>query len=375
MDELRRLAHLQAPCVTIQVPDSHPGASDVPRTALLRQLTQSAIESLGNLSRAPRAESLAAALRTFVETIDDAGGPGFTVFVAPGLETVFATPGVQASAVAAEHFQMVPLLTNAAAPKNFYALGLSRKTIRLWHVTPTDCEEVVPPHSVPSSLETAGAIDHPDHNIQNRSSVGKKVAAGGKVNSMRFGTVSEYDSEAEYLHHFFGLVAKGLKDVVQDAPLFLIGTRPDTLEYRRASHGTELFEAEWHGNPAHCTVAEVETQARLAAAKEVYRVAETALKHLPEVREKIMGDPFGIFHAASEGRVHQLFVAQGAHFEASPSQPGHEGASAAPRPAEDLVNASAVETLRTGGTVFVLPGDTILAEVSTGGAIAAVLRY
>ena len=87
-EELRRLAHLQGPCVTIQVPDSHPGASDMPRTALLRQLTQRAIEGLRNLSRTTRADSLAAALRAFVETIDDAGGPGFTVFVAPGLENL-----------------------------------------------------------------------------------------------------------------------------------------------------------------------------------------------------------------------------------------------------------------------------------------------
>lgn len=374
MEELRKLAHLQGPCVTMQVPDSHPGASDVPRTTQLRQLTQRAIESLGNLSRTPRAESLATALKAFVETIDDAGGPGFTVFVAPGLETVFATPGVQASSVASRHFNIVPLLAAAAAPKDFYALGLSRKTIRLWHVTPFDCEEVVLPHSVPASLAVAGAIDHPDHSIQNRSTIGSAATTrgSGKVNSMRFGTVSEYDSEAEYVHHFFGLVAKGLKDVVQDAPVFLIGTRPDALEYRRAAHGSELFEAEWHANPAHCTVAEVEKEARLAAAKEAYRKAEAAIQPLSEIREKITGDPAAIFQAASEGRVHQLFLAEKARIQL-PSDPN--GASAVSSPGEDIFNASAVETLRTGGSIFVLPGETLPAGSPAGTAIAAVLRY
>ncbi len=364
-EELRRLAHLQGPCVTIQVPDSHPGASDMPRTALLRQLTQRAIEGLRNLSRTTRADSLAAALRAFVETIDDAGGPGFTVFVAPGLETFFATPGVQASSIAAERFHMVPLLTAAAAPKNFYALGLSRKTIRLWHVTPFDCEEVVLPHSVPASLEAAGGFDRPDHDLESRSNVGPGT---GQMHAMRFGTLSDHDAEAEYVYHFFGLVAKGLKDVVQDAPVFLIGTRPDTLEYRRAAHAARLFDAEWHANPAHCTVAEVEREARLAASKEVYRKALAAIQPLSEIRDKIAGDPAAVFQAASEGRVHQLFLAEGAR-----SAPTAQASALSP--GEDVFNASAVETLRTGGTVFVLPGETLPTGGPTGSAIAAVLRY
>lgn len=379
MEELRRLSHLKGPCVTIQVPDSHPGAKDVPRTAELRQLTQQAIDGLGNLNRnsghSNRAASLAPALKAFVETIDDAGGPGFTVLVAPGLETVFATPGVRASAVAAEHFHMVPLVTSAAAVKNFYALGLSRKTIRLWRVTPLDCEEVVLPHSVPPSLDLAGAIEHPDHKIQNRATVGSPAIAHGtgKVNSMRFGTVSEYDSEAEYVHHFFGLVAKGLKDVVQSAPIFLIGTHPDILEYRRAAHGADLFEAEWHANPAHCTVAEVETQARVAAAKEVYSRAEAAMRHLPEIREKVIGDPAAVLKAAFEGRVHQLFLAENAPAK---SQPEVAKATEAPlAPGEDILNAAAVETIRTGGSVFALPGETFSTGGPEGGVIAAVLRY
>ncbi len=372
IEEVRRLSHLQGPCVTIQVPDSHPGASDVPRMAQLRQLTQQAVDGLGNLSRTSRAASLATALKGFIETIEDGGGPGFTVLVAPGLETIFATPGVRASAVASEHFHIVPLLAAASAVKDFYALALSRKTIRLWRVTPFDCEEIVLPHSVPASIDVAGAVDHPDHRIQNRATVGSSGSGGAaKVNSMRFGTVSEYDSEAEYLHHFFGLVAKGLKDVVQDTPVFLIGTHPDILEYRRAAHGAHLFEAEWHANPAHCTVAEVEEQARIAAAKEVYTRAEAAVELLSETRERVIVDAPAIFKAASEGRVHQLFLAESAQAKAVPAQPG----ATLPGPGGDIFNASAIETLRTGGSVFVLPGEVFPIGDRAASPIAAVLRY
>jgi Bacterial archaeo-eukaryotic release factor family 3 len=366
LEELRRLAHIKGPCVTLRVPDSHPGAADSARRAQLRQLTQTAVNELGHLSPAKTAESLADALRGFVETIpmggDASGGPGFTVFVAPGHEVAFATPGVQPSAVAATHFDLLPLLAAASAPKDFYALGISRKAVRLWKLTPHGCEEVALPSTVPASIEAAEGVDHPDHHLQNRSTIGSNA---GKMNSMRFGTVSDYDSEAEHLHHFFGMVSKGLRDVVRDLPVFLVGTRPDLLAFRKASHGGMLFEDEWHENPAHCSPAQVEAKARAAAAGELYRQAETAARQLPEIRQKIENDPAAIYRAAAEGRVHNLYVADSEGMAASTAHIDGLHAN------DDVHNAAAVETLRTGGTVFSLSG----AGLPGGGVIAAVLRY
>lgn len=362
LEELRRMAHARGPCVTLQVPGFHPGAGAGSRKAVVRQLTQTAVEGLGNLSRTPAAASLAAALKSFVETIDVGGGPGFTVFFAPGLEAMFLTPGVEASVVAAGRFNVVPLLASAAAPANLYALGVSRNAIRLWHITPFGCEDVTLPHSIPASLAAAGAFDKPDHDLENRSSVGP---GRGAMHAMRFGTLSDHDSEGEYLHHFFGRVAKGLRDVVQDAPVFLIGTRPDTLAYRRAAREAAILDAEWHANPEHCHASEVEAPARHAATNEFYRQAEAAIRLLPEIRQKIAGEPAAILAAASEGRVHQLFVAEAARMQASAAH------VAGLYPTDDVYNAAAVETLRTGGTVYSLPGDTL----PTGGAITAVLRY
>ena len=378
MEDLRRLAHLKGPCVTLQIPDSHPGAADSARRAQLRQLTHTAVTALGHFSPAANAESLANALRSFVETIplggDAAGGSGFTVFVAPGHEVVFSTPGVPACAVAAAHFHVLPALATASTLKDFYALGLSRKAIRLWHMTPGGCEEVVLPHTVPASLEAADGVDHPDHNLQNRATIG---ANAGKMNSMRFGTVSDYDSEAEHLNHFFSMVAKGLRDVVKDLPTFLVGTRPDTLAYRRAAHNANLLEDELHENPAHSNPAQVEAKAREAAAHELQRTAETMIKALPEIREKIVSDPVAVYRAASEGRARQLFVAEaarmtakGAHVAGIHHVVGTQSVAGV-HGDDDILNAAAAETLRTGGTVFVLPGEAL----PVGGSIAAVLRY
>ena len=378
MEDLRGLAHLKGPCVTLQIPDSHPGAADSARRTQLRQLTHNAVTALGHFSPAPEAESLANALESFVETIplggDAGGGPGFTVFVAPGHEVVFSTPGVPACAVAAAHFHVLPLIAAAGAPKDFYALGLSRKAIRLWHITPGGCEEVALPSTVPASIEAAEGVDHPDHNLQNRSTVG---ANAGKMNSMRFGTVSDYDSEGEHLNHFFSMVAKGLRDVVKDLPTFLVGNRPDTFAYRRAAHKANLLEDELHENPAHCSPAQVEAKTREAVASELQRQAEHAIKPLAEIRERIVGDAAAIYGAASEGRAHQLFVAGAARMTAKAAHVTgtHHVVGAQPvagvHADDDVLNAAAVETLRTGGTVFVLPGEAL----PGGSSIAAVLRY
>ena len=371
LDELRRLAHIKGSCVTLNIPDSHPGAADSARRAQLRQLTHTAMNELGHFSPAKEAEALSNALQAFVETIplggDAAGGPGFTVFVSPGHEVAFSTPGVEPSAVAATHFHLLPLMAAACAPKDFYALGASRKSIRLWHMTASGCEEVALPSTVPANIEAAEGVDHPDHNIQNRSTIGSNAGGSnsGKMNSMRFGTISDYDSEAEHLYHFFVLVAKGLRDVVRDLPTFLIGTRPDLLAYRKAAHNAALLDDEWHENPAHCTPAQVETKARHAASQELLRRAERAAQALPEIRNKLTNDPAGTYAAAVEGRVHQLFVADHAAVAAATAH--IEGLHAD----DDILNAAAVETLRTGGTVFVVPGETLAA----GGPIAAVLRY
>jgi len=357
LEDIKRLAHANGPCVTIHIPDSHPGSAEAPRRIQLRQLAHSALEMLGNMSRTPGAPPVAAALGKFVETIDMGGGPGYTVFVAPGHEMVFSTPGVDAGVFAGGNFHLLPLIAKAAAPKDYYALGLSRKSVRLWHVTPEDCEEVALPHTVPANIEAA-AGDHSRHNLQNRSTVG---ANAGKMNSMRFGTVSDYDSEAEYLAHFFGMVAKGLYDVVRDAPVFLIGTRPDTLAYRKVAHGANVFEAEWQENPAVCTTAQVDVEARAAAANETYRKSEVAVHALPEMRNKIVNDPVATQRAAAEGRVRDLFIAEKARLTEGDSRPTRD----------EALNAAVVQAFRTGAAVHILNGETL----PGGGTVAAVLRY
>jgi hypothetical protein len=74
-------------------------------------------------------------------------------------------------------------------------------------------------------------------------------------------------------------------------------------------------------------------------------------------RARTLADVPAVARAAGEGRVHRLCVCTGAEVA------GPDG--------EDLINAAVVETLRTGGEVFMLPQD----KMALADPLAAILRY
>ena len=366
MHELSQLARQPGPCITIQIPDVHPGAAAGSRPAYLRQLTQEVAQALRDLRRSPQGNGLAKSFKQLGALLEnDEGGPGITLLAAPGAEMAYQTPGVAPERLTiASRFHLLPLLPTALAPRQFYILGLSKKQVKLWHYSRGTCEERELPPNVPANLDAAGGNYPPDHALKSHTATGPST---GAMRGLRFGTSSDRDSGAEHEHHFFGLIARGIKETLGCTPVFLIGVREELAGFRRAGKQLRIFNSEWQTSPQHCSLAEVQAHACEAAKNEYQRAGQHALQFLPDVREKLMGEPERILKAAAEGRVRCLFVAQGARSPASPAQARADGLF----PGEDLLNAAAVETLRTGGDVFTIPGDELPGAV----AIAAVLRY
>ena len=155
-----------------------------------------------------------------------------------------------------------------------------------------------------------------------------------------------------YLRHFFGLVDQGLRETLHGEPLFLAGVREELALYRKTAKYPHIFESECHGNAEHSSLDQVAKHAAAGAAREYRLAADRALQSLPEMRDKLAGDPVAILNAATEGRVRQVFVAE-------------EGAP------KETLNAAVVESLRTCADIFTYPGT----ELPGFGTIAAVLRY
>ena len=349
LEDLKALSRHTGPCVTICVPGYQPGAGAGTRHAHLRNLTQSAVDQLRHLHPS-EADDITVALEILAGTLDDGhGGPGVTLFCAPGFTAAYETPDVRADSVTVgDRFTLLPFIAAAQTPSRFFVLGLSRNRVRLFHYSHGHAEELALPALVPPSLEAAGAFDEPDHTSDSHSPCGPSV---GGLRGVRFASSGDRDSDANYLRHFFGLVDRGLKETLNGEPLFLAGVQEELSLYRKTAKYRHILESECHGNPEHSSIDQVAKHAEAAAAREYRMITDRALRALPEIRDKIVGDPDGIFIAANEGRVRQIFVAEGG--------------------AADSINAAVVEGLRTGAEVFAYPGN----ELPGFGAIAAVLRY
>jgi hypothetical protein len=362
LEELRALARREGPCLTAQVPAYQPGAGGGSRHAHLRQLTQNVLDRLRAMNRTPEIKAVETSFENLVAALDDgSGGPALTMFCAPGFEAVYETPHVRDDHfMIGSRFRLSHVAGYALEPKEFFILGLSKKKIRLYRYEHGRCEEVTLPAQVPESLEAAGGFDKPDHDLENRSSGGP---GAGSMKGVRFSTLSDEEASPEYMHHFWVLVDKGLRDVLKGQPLLLAGVREELVEYRRAAKHSPIFEAEFNGNADRLSTDELAQKAREAARREYQRKCEDAINGLQEVRDKIVGDVREILRAAREGRVWQFFAAEGARLAGDPSAGVFHG--------EDLVNAALVEALRTSAEIYMFPGG----DIPGVGIVAARLRY
>jgi hypothetical protein len=139
-------------------------------------LTQVAEEQLGHLNRPEAGDNLASALGLLAATLDDGhGGPGVTLFCAPGFTAAYETPGVHADAVTVgDHFDLLPLVAAAQTPRRFFVHGISKNKLRLFRYSDGSAAEIGLPASVPVSLEAAGAFDEPEHTMDSHSPAGPR---------------------------------------------------------------------------------------------------------------------------------------------------------------------------------------------------------
>lgn len=364
-ENIQNLARINGPCVTIKVPGFHPGESAGTRAALLRQLAQKAAADLGEFSRSRAATEAAQALDNLVRSVDEGhGGPGLTLFCAPGMEAAYLTPQVTEQTTVGNHFHLVPVIRVAMAAHDICILGLSQKRVRVWRATASGVTEVPLPAGIPASLEAAGGYDRPDHTLENRA-----PSAPAAKRGIRFGTMSDHDDANEYMHKFMLLVAQGIRNAFRGVPIFLVGVREDLQEFRNAAKDATVFDAEWHTNPEHCSLAEVEAHARAAANHEYYKQGEAVAREVIGGKNPVMADAMEILAAAREGRVHRVFIAEQATdtTERPPESGVHKG--------EDVLNLAAVEALSKGAEVWTFPGSSLAAVGLAGSPIAAMPRY
>ena len=351
VEDLKKLAHQTGPCVTIQVPAFRPGSGDGSREVNLRQLTHKAVRQLRNLDRHAEAEQVIAGLEHLVTTLPaDHGGPGITLFCAPGFAAAYETRGVREQVTVGDDFYLLPHLESAQAPGVFFILGLSQNQLRLLRYEHGYCTELPLPAGVPASLEAAGAFDKTDHNVEGRSPGGP---SSGGMRGIRFSVSADHDSEAEYLRHFFEAVDRGLKATLHGAPLFLAGVREEINLYRKAAKYPNILAADCPGNPTHSSLDQIAHHAFAGALREYRAACDRVLTAFSEVPNKEVTWA-GVVRAAEEGRIRRLLVAEDP-----------------PAESRNAVSRVVTVALRNGAQICSFPG----ASVADYGPATAELRY
>jgi hypothetical protein len=357
-DDLKRLAGVSGPCLTIIQPlrDTWSQVTK-PETRMVAAIQEAArlLEERG-FDTVERDEMLRP-LKKLAANTSWAGRTGsFVMFRAPDFTMTSFWPDDLAPRVHfAEEFLVLPILSGLLRDRNFWLLALSIKSVKLYRGSGACLIEVPLPQGVATNLAADEAFDAPDHSLRGRSSAGPSV---GGMKGVQFTTGAAHEGEPSYLHDFFKAIDRGIHPLLahDPHPLILAGVTRELAIYRKVNTWVPLIAEEIHGSTETFAPdfllakgAELACAFAVNGTEAVLRDVDIATR-----RGLVEADPEAVIAAAGQGQIAELII---------------ETTAAGLAKREAFINWSALATIRNGGKIrFVnaaLPGE----------GIAAILRY
>jgi hypothetical protein len=304
---------------------------------------------------------------------------GLAVYAAPNFfRSYWAPRPFRERAAIGDHFHITQLFPTLVDSTRFHLLALSQKHVRLIEATRTSAREM-DLGDLPTSLAEAMRTEPPGQQLQQHV----VTRVGGAMSGDRGATMfhghgpglPEYKKKAVRL--FFSQLDGGIRSRLPERhePLVLAGVEYLLSIYRDANSHPGLLPEGITGN------FDVESPQQLGArgwdivSRHVAALEDAALTRYEErtSRGKITADLATVVRASHEGRVDELFVADGAErwgmFEPESSvvtvreKPGAVG--------DELINLAVIHTFLRAGAIHVLPRE----KVPGGADAAATLRY
>lgn len=351
VDDLRRLAEVAAPCVSIYLPTTPFGPGTRSGHSRLHHLVNQAATSLaGDGMREGEAEELLAPARRLEE--DEAfwqhQSEGLALFVAPGFFEGFRVPGfLSEQVVVGDAFRILPLVAHVGADSTFYVLALAQNSVRILRASEHTVGELDLP-GLPASLEAAVPEAEPDR-VRGVHSVG---ALGAITHGQ--GTEADYDKKA--LERYFRAVDDALLAELPDRPhpLVLASVGNYLPTYRAVSRHPLVWDKAVEGNPERRSAQELHDDAWPLVADH-FRAEQVA--QLDRYREaagkgRTLTGADQVLAAAVEGRVETVLV------DTSATTSGDE-----------VLDRAVLETVRRSGGVVPVAGADL------PDTAAAILRY
>ena len=303
---LRDLARRTNFSFTLLLPATRPGA-DANRQTVLENLLFTMDPSW--LARITQALDAHGAL---------GGGPGLALFAGQDFLEIFHAPVTAPLLQPGPAPFLLPLIFNSQVEKDFFVLGVCRKSPRLIHFSDGHCVEEQLPPSIPPSLE------------EFRGAANRELVPTGQWH------------EKEELGQYFHRLDVGLRERTRGHRLLLLGVEEDLALYRSHVDPNQLFAGEIRSSVRDLSLSEIAQRAGELAQQEATLASRGHSGRLHEWPDRSrIADELGLIEsAAAEGRLQELLVpiwAPGLAHEAS-------------------LNRAAVETLRHSGDVLAVPG-------------------
>jgi Bacterial archaeo-eukaryotic release factor family 3 len=294
---------------------------------------------------------------------------GYAIFRSPSVLELFPlTQPVKPSLTIGGVFSIRNLSWELARPADFYVLALSKTKVSLLHGNGSTIEAAKLPPGIPATLEEAMAFDPPDHDLENRSPSGNST---GAMHGVRFGTGAGREQKHAHLADYYRMVDRGLRDLVDQAqiPLILAGVDEDTNIYRSVCASHNVVKQSLPGGPDSLRDhSQVLRQSHFILRADAVECEAAAIKLAKErsTPARFLTDLDAILHAAFEGRVSDLYLAEGVEKTGVFENPGYRDWGS-----EDLLNLAAVQTIVHGGKSYEVPA----AAMPAGTIAAALLRF
>jgi release factor family 3 len=377
--ELKNLANVEGPCITIYTP-----TETAPNTTQLEfRRLKSAIQRVDQeLRQLNVPESRIREFTGPMQSIDSEGASWggesgtLVIFRSPDVFRVFQVAGkVDETVVVGDSFYVFPLIhALQRASQIFYLLALSQNRVRLLRCTDRSSEEVDFPPNTPRSLQEWLNTRMP--NAAPERGEGGVREANEPIGS--FTSTQDRDNKDEHVANFFRVIEKVVFDKLRDEryPLVLCGVDHMRAMYKSISQtgGSNyrlLLDEGVSGSPESLKGPEMHARALKAAQEFFSRPARKALElwHKVAGTERALAKLPEIVKAAYEGRIAHLFAAADARTMGAFDRDRMEMVSQGRQ--QDVVNASALQTLAFGGDVFILKRE----DLPAGGQLAAITRY
>lgn len=352
IDDLRRLAEVTGPCVSLYLPTTPFGPGTRSGSSQLHRLANLAASQLTDQGVATAdVDAVLAPVRELQDddTFWQHQSEGLALFAAPGFFDGFRLPtSFSEQAVVGDAFRVLPLVGNVGGDSTYYVLALAQNQVRVLAATEHTVSELDVP-GVPHSMEEAVPEAEPE-----RTRGVHSVGGGGAVTHGQ-GTEAEYDKEA--LARFFR--------TVDDALVAHLGTRRSPLVlasvayylpiYKSMSRYPSVWDAVVEGNPEHRTAQELHDDAWRLVAGHFDHEATAELDRYREAAGtgRTLTGADQVLGAAREGRVDAVLVDM------------RETTSG-----DEVLDLAVLETLRRSGRVIPVGEEADLPD-----AAAAILRY